>query len=545
MPQLTITAPDGKQGTLELTKPLVTIGRAHNNDLVLNHSRVSRLHAVVKTASDGSSFVSDCGSTNGVLVNERRISGDERLASGDHITIGDFDLRFEQVEKSSLQIARTQISTTLDQMLRGHKDTDALKFTAELPGRLVDAGSTLRLKKLERENRLLNVLYDAGRALHSRLSVDDIAAQVLELAFRIEGVERGFMMLFDGNGGVERQTEVRYRRPHSENEDQGAEQQIGFILSRAVLERMREEREPILITDVSADERFAGSESMRVSGLRSAMCAPLLAQDRLAGLLYVDNLRAPSAFTEEELNIFAVVATQAAAAIDNAMAHGRLAKQAVERSALERFLAPEVVEMVAANPSEIRLGGVNQKVSILFADIRGFTTLSEDMAPEVIVELLNEFFTRASEVIFQHGGTLDKYLGDGVMALFGAPISKGDDALNAVRAALAIQKMLAELASDMSPGKWPELRVGVGVNTGIVTAGNIGSPKRIDYTVVGDAVNVASRMCASAKPGQVMISKSTAEEVKGAFRLRRLRPLKVKGRSRALSVYSVAGIEIL
>jgi len=261
--------------------------------------------------------------------------------------------------------------------------------------------------------------------------------------------------------------------------------------------------------------------------------------------LYVDNLRAPSAFTEEELNIFAVVATQAAAAIDNAMAHGRLAKQAVERSALERFLAPEVVEMVAANPSEIRLGGVNQKVSILFADIRGFTTLSEDMAPEVIVELLNEFFTRASEVIFQHGGTLDKYLGDGVMALFGAPISKGDDALNAVRAALAIQKMLAELASDMSPGKWPELRVGVGVNTGIVTAGNIGSPKRIDYTVVGDAVNVASRMCASAKPGQVMISKSTAEELKGAFRLRRLRPLKVKGRSRALSVYSVAGIEIL
>lgn len=539
MPRLIITSPDGKYGIFELTKSVATIGRGNANDLVLNHARVSRFHAEIRQSGDGTCTVADLGSTNGVLVNDTRITSETRLATGDRLRIGEFDLTLENVENASLHIARAEMPATLEQMLKGQMSSEttggALRFA---PAESMDPASmTLRMKKLERENYLLTVLYDAGKALHSKVSIDDIAAQVLELAFRIEGVERGFMMLFDEGGGVERQTEVRYRQKPASNEAQAAEPKI--ILSRMVLERMRAELEPILITDLSEDERFSGSESMVVSGLRSAMCAPLVAQNRLAGVLYVDNLNTPSAFTQEELNIFAVVATQAAAAIDNAMVHVQLAKQAIERTALERFLSPEVVEMVTTNPEEIRLGGVNQKVSILFSDIRGFTSLSERMAPEIIVELLNEYFTRTTEVIFEHGGTLDKYLGDGVMAVFGAPISKGDDAVNAVRAALAMQRMLTELARDTSAKGWPELRVGLGVNTGVVTAGNFGSPKRIDYTVIGDAVNVASRLCANALPGQVLISESTAAELSGEFGLQPLKPLVLKGKSYPLSVFSV------
>jgi adenylate cyclase len=320
----------------------------------------------------------------------------------------------------------------------------------------------------------------------------------------------------------------------------GAEQ-ARIILSRAVMERVRSEREPILITDLTEDERFSGSESMKVSGLRSAMVAPLVAQQRLAGILYVDNLEKAAAFTQEELNIFAVIASQAAVAIDGAITHDKLARQAIERSALERFLAPEVVELVSANPQEVRLGGTNAKVSILFADIRGFTTLSESLAPERIVEMLNEYFTRATEVIFEHGGTLDKYLGDGLMALFGAPVSKGNDAVNALRAALGIQQLMTELNHEGTTHGWPDLRVGIGVTTGVVTAGNIGSPKRIDYTVVGDAVNVSSRLCANAQPGQILISESTVAEVNGLFRLKPLDALQLKGKSRPLPVFSLLG----
>jgi adenylate cyclase len=258
-------------------------------------------------------------------------------------------------------------------------------------------------------------------------------------------------------------------------------------------------------------------------------------------VLYVDNLNKTAAFTQDELDVLAVVAAQAAAAIDSAKTHAELAEHAMQRSALERFLSPEVVERIAANPQEVKLGGVSQKVTILFADIRNFTSLSETLPPERIVEILNEYFTRVTDVIFDHGGTLDKYLGDGVMAVFGAPISKGNDAASAVRSAIAIQRLVSEMNRDASARGWPCLGVGIGVNTGVVTAGNIGSPRRIDYTVIGDPVNVASRLMANARAGQTLISEDTASDLgpAPAFQLNRLAPLQVKGKSHPISVFSV------
>src|SRR6185369_3026641 len=200
------------------------------------------------------------------------------------------------------------------------------------------------------------------------------------------------------------------------------------------------------------------------------------------------------------------------------------------------------VELIAANPDKVRMGGASQEVSILFADVRGFTSLSEKLPPEKIVEILNEYFTRVTDVIFDHGGTLDKFLGDGLMAIFGAPISKGNDAANAVKAALAIQSLMFELNRDAQARDWPELQVGIGVNTGIVVAGNIGSPKRIDYTVIGDAVNVSSRLCSNAKPGEVLISETTSAKVRGLFDLKRLEPLQVKGKTLPLNVFQVKAL---
>jgi adenylate cyclase len=307
-----------------------------------------------------------------------------------------------------------------------------------------------------------------------------------------------------------------------------------------VLELIKKEKQPILINDAGADERFTGSESMKISGLQSAMCAPLMGKTRLLGIFYVDNLEKRAAFTQDELNVFALVAAQVAAAIDNAVTHELLAKQAVQRPALERFLSPDVVEMIAANPnSAMKLGGANQVVTVLFADIRGFTTLSETLPPEKVVEILNEYFTRVTDVIFDCGGMLDKYLGDGVMAVFGAPITKGNDAANAVRAGIEIQKLVLQLNLDSQARKWPELRVGVGINTGIVTAGNIGSPRRIDYTVVGDTVNVAARLMANAAGWQILISESTAQTQTPEISLEPLAPLSVKGKSLPLSVFAV------
>jgi class 3 adenylate cyclase len=195
--------------------------------------------------------------------------------------------------------------------------------------------------------------------------------------------------------------------------------------------------------------------------------------------------------------------------------------------------------MVVANP-DIRLGGVSQQVTVMFADIRDFTPMSENLEPARVVEILNEYFTRVTDVIFDNGGMLDKYIGDAVMAVFGAPISKGNDAKNAVNSAIQIQRLLIELNRDAAARNWPELRVGIGINTGTAVAGNIGSPRRLDYTVVGDTVNTAQRLMANATGGQILIAELTAEKLGGSFALERLPHLKVKGRSEAVPVFSVS-----
>ena len=531
MSRIIISAPDGKRGMLELTKPLVSIGRGAANDLVLPDNSVSRFHAVIK-CQDGQTFIADRNSTNGVVIDGERIVGERELHHNDIAHLGSYELRFEEVRDSGILIKSADIPPTLNDVLRGggRREGLAAQFSGQIPAELTD-----QIKRLERENHLLTMLYDAGIALSSKLSLDGISEQVMNLAFRIQGVERGFMMLFNEGGEVTRQTEVRYRRPQT-----GSASQPHIILSRAILDRIRTEKKPILVTDVATDERFRGSESMRIAGLRSAMCAPLLGSGKLFGILYVDNLEKPQAFTQDEWNVFALVAAQAGAAIDTLYAHEQIAKQVTQRAALERFLSPEVVEMVSKNPEGVRLGGINQKVSIMFADIRGFTTLSEKMEPEKVVEILNNYFTHVTDIIFDHGGTLDKYLGDGVMALFGAPLSKGNDAENAVRAAQAIQRLVIELNRDAATREWPEFGVGIGINSGIVTAGNIGSPRRIDYTVIGDTVNTASRLMSNAPAGKIIISQATAGDLtEGKFVLTALSPLTVKVKSEPIPVFRV------
>jgi adenylate cyclase len=537
MARLIISSPDGKNGILELNKPVITVGRGNANDLVLNDASVSRFHAVFKLR-DNSIFVADRGSTNGIVLNDEKISKETELKNGDVALLGLYRLRLENVDDKGLQVRRGEWPSTLNNIMRDRTQQAALPRSSDThSNELTDLAG--RVKKLERENYLLTVLYEAGKALSSKLALEHICEQVISLACLIEGVERGFVMLFDERGEVAKQTEVRYRDPASA----GSRPQI--ILSTRVLELIRKERQPILIDDVSADERFSGSESLKISGLRSAMCAPLVGKDQLFGVLYVDNLEKASAFTQDELNVFALVAAQAGAAVDNAMAHEKIAQQSLQRSALERFLSPEVVEMVVANP-DIRLGGVNQEVTVMFADIRGFTTMSETMEPSRVVEILNEYFTRVTDVIFDNGGTLDKYIGDAVMAVFGAPISKGNDAAAAVNSAMQIQRLLIELNRDAAAREWPELRVGIGINTGNAIAGNIGSPRRLDYTVVGDAVNTAQRLMANAVGGQILISESTAKKLGKTGKsidLERLPELKVKGRSEAVPVFRVNWVE--
>ena len=188
------------------------------------------------------------------------------------------------------------------------------------------------------------------------------------------------------------------------------------------------------------------------------------------------------------------------------------------RDTISRYVSPEMCEEILQNPALLQLGGRRQEVTVLFADIKGFTAMSANMSPEEVVEVLNLFFTEMVDLVFEYQGTLDKYVGDALMAVFGVPVPLPDAANRAVQCALAMQRRLAELQAQ---GRTPIQGMRLGMNTGEAIVGNIGSDKRMDFTVIGDAVNVAARLQELAKEleADTLVSEATYRQVEGQFRM--------------------------
>lgn len=214
------------------------------------------------------------------------------------------------------------------------------------------------------------------------------------------------------------------------------------------------------------------------------------------------------------------------------------------RGALSKYLSPVVVDELVADPSRLKLGGEKRHLSILFSDLAGFTTLSESMAPERLVGLLNEYLDDMADIVMSEGGTLDKYIGDAVMALYGAPTALSDHAIRACRTALRMQRRLDRLNEQWAERDLPELAMRIGVNTGWPVVGNIGGDKRFDYTALGDAVNLAARLEPACKTYRVsiMISSATRAAAGEAIVVRELELLAVKGKEEVVPVYELVAL---
>jgi len=561
MPRLVIERPGQEQQVFELPpdRPIY-VGRAESNDLVLRETSVSRRHAMLSPSIEGAWMVRDLGSANGIFLNGKAVK-ETPLKDSDVLAIGEYSLRYESMES---QILLTQAAAKLPPrltMVMSLKDvnaalnlgkdpsmpppptpsTSAATPAVSIPRAPVapaplDRGQLeTRLKSLEHENRLFELLYQVSRALGDLQSIEDVINSVLDLVLKIEGVERGYAMLADDKGGF-LPAIIRYRKELGP--DTGKLPQM--ILSQAIIKQVTQGGVPLLVQDVRMDPKLGSSKSIALSGMQSAMCAPLKGGDKLYGLLYVDNLVKRGMFSQEDLNIFSVVATQAGLAVDRVRGREDLAKQSQQRSALERFLSPGVAQKIANEAADIQLRGETQGLTVLFADIRGFTSMAEKMTPEETVEILNDFFNAMSDRIFSHEGTLDKFLGDGLMCLFGAPISKGTDALNAVRTAVEMQQTLQVLNKDFER----PLRMGIGINTGKAVVGYMGATRRMDYTAIGDTVNVSSRLCAAAQPDQILVSAATQAEFGNELPVRKLEPVKVKGKAEPIQIFEVLWQEV-
>jgi adenylate cyclase len=228
----------------------------------------------------------------------------------------------------------------------------------------------------------------------------------------------------------------------------------------------------------------------------------------------------------------------------NQMARSLREKEMIKR-AFTRYVAREVVEEVLKDPSKLMLTGARREVTVLFCDIRGFTPVAERLPPEEVVSLLNEFYTLMIETVFKHDGTLDKFLGDAVMAVFGAPIAHPDHAIRAIRTALDMRNGIAELNERrVTQGKEP-IGIGIGLSLGEVVAGTVGTEDRMEYTVIGDSVNLAARLVDNARPaGRILISHRTYDAVRDLVQVKGLGPLKVKGKEEEVEVYEVLSLQV-
>ncbi|CAA9318330.1 MAG: Adenylate cyclase, partial [uncultured Gemmatimonadaceae bacterium] len=361
-------------------------------------------------------------------------------------------------------------------------------------------------------------------------SVDALLAKVVDVCFDTFDGDRVALML-GGDADALVPKIARDRR------GRGLDGMVPLSIARSAVA----ERSGVLTDDAPADDRFGG-QSVVVQQVRSALCAPMLGSEgRVLGVLYVDNQALSHRFDEEDLDFIIAFAGIAGVALENGEFAERIRREALVRSNFERYFSPAIAARIAATPDgAAALAGDRRPVAVLFTDVRGFTPLSESLAPEAIATLLTEYFTVMAECVFRHGGTLDKFLGDGLMALWGAPLAAPDDADRAVRAAVEMMGALDLLNERWAAEGRPTLATGIAINYGEAFAGNIGSTRRMEYTVIGDVVNTASRLCACATGGEILVSGPLRAALTAGPALRPREPVKLRGKSRAVPVFSVA-----
>lgn len=587
----------------QLKEGETVIGRAPACDLVITAPLMSRHHAVVRV-DHKQVFLRDAGSTYGTTLKGSKVTAEQEIKPGDTFILGPITLTLDRevhendvlsekhqiFDESATLVKRmenlnlppaaatveaaAQSATTLVQpppaapsppaaaptppkgmpparpMPASPLSTPAAPATAApAPPKLVMTPSSERRSGLDRRKgdvgrpagerrsgrdrrggRLLRLLSEISKTLVAMQPLEKVLNRVVELVFEVVPAERAFLLLRDS---IDQPLSARVMR----NRDGSVPAKVS--ISRTIVNTVMRDRVAMLAKDALYDSRLHASDSIQSMNIRSFMCAPLWNQNDVIGVLYCDNPRSKK-FITDDLEVFAALCNYAAVAIEQARLSLRLLDESKRRERLTRYHSPGVINRIMQDgDAEGAFMAQERDVSVMFCDIVGFTTMSQHAPPQEIADMLNDFFGRMGEVIFEHDGTLDKFIGDAILAVFGAPFEQPDHATKAVAAALAMQRELIKANAEH-----PErpLRMRIAINSGRALTGDIGSPKRREFTVLGDVVNTASRLESTvAKPDQIVISKNTLEKIGNAFQVQPLGGVKLRGRDTELEVFEVVG----
>jgi adenylate cyclase len=513
------TLPEGGQ---------LTIGRAYDNDIRVDDLRVSRHHAVIRSLTRNQAVIRNASSGNLLLVNGQNLSndaGERPLQGGDEIKIipAIFTLSWEDQGVIGYTDEPLSASTTVTPATSG--------FTSLLISTSFSSTKQKELEELRRKAEMLAHLCDMSAALATVFDPKSILDYATDIVMRMIGADCCAALLSELAEDPQ-PVSIRFR-------DVNFKPSQPHPISRTAIKTVLEKRVMLSSQDVAMDELLAVSRSTLTQGIRSLACAPLVGREGVYGALYVDRRGVPDPFTELDTQLLAAVAAQAATAVEAARTHERIQRETLARAAFARFMPEHIIKELVECPEKFHLGGTNRRISVLFCDVRGFTRLAHKAPPETIVDLLNILFTEMAAEIFAHQGTLNKYLGDGLMALFGAPVGGETDALNAVAAAIGMQRRIKQVNEQLTARGLPKVMLGIGINTGEATVGCIGAEQRSEYTAIGDTVNIASRIEGIAHPGQILVTHETRKELGDQFSLSESWSVEVKHIDELVQIYSV------
>lgn len=480
------------------------LGRHPDNDLQILDAGVSKFHARIWRDADDQPWVEDLGSQNGSFLNDFPLHAAQRFHLGDVLWIGDTQLALEAVpdfvgQGASLSMRPTQAPVA----------TEVLASLQVREEPFPEAGAFTDPQAFAQAYKDLRATYQLLRAVASAEDLSDLSEAIVDAMLRQLGFDCGALMLLDEDDGGPRLAPlaVRGRDP----------KQIGPIdIPDDVVQRIRREQNALL------------SHSLGLT----ALTAPLVVDAQVLGLLHLVTRKARPDLSGRDLELLSTVIKPAALAIANARLMHRVGEDARERQTLERFLSPALVQQVRQGDVSLERRGQIKNATILFADIRGFVQLTQNLDAVSVVHMLNGYFECGVEVVFAHHGMLDKYIGDAMMAVWGVTDSAGDHTRQALEAALDLQLALKQFNAQRKQRGEPSIQVGIGLASGDVVAGLVGAFQRQEFTVVGDAVNLAARLCDLAGPGQILAPDALRLATAQQFSWRDLGEKMVKGKPR-------------
>jgi adenylate cyclase len=588
MARLILATAEGQQA-IEL-RPMNSLGRHPNNTIQLLDKIVSKEHCLLEQR-DGYFVLRDLGSLNGTYVNGDRVRGETLLKHGDEIALGSTRARYDDGSGAALPLppvgpgavqhamgapwqppgvpphsqqalpvaqppsqamsgrapypyseASPVVAPPLPSPSRppsfGGTRVDVLdaarsigtQIAAQTKGFLPFDAIGQDPQQLRVDYERLRITWELTRDIGLERELDQLLDKILLALFKFTKADRGVILLRESDGSL---------HPRAARRRDGSDASIP--ISSTILNHVIRERAGVLTHDASTDFAASKGKSMILNRISSAMVVPLLHENEkeVLGVLWLDS-ESLAQFQPKDLEVLTSVAGQAAMFIENTILAKKVEQEIVLRDRFMRLVAPNVAEQMISGKLEVKKGGqLVQELTVFNSDIRGFTAMSEGTPAETLVVMLNEYFELMVETLFKYEGTLDKFMGDGIMAFWGAPLAHRDDAVRCVQCALDQMQVLGRFNRQrLGEGK-PPLAVGVGIHTGPGVVGYVGSSKALSYTVIGDTANTSSRLCSSATAGQIVISEATASRLGGRFEFEEIEPRPLKGKERPVRRFNV------